>query len=115
MSRCPTSVSYTHLDVYKRQVGLLGLLAKQLRQTAFVYWVQDIYPDLLVAMGLISARSPLLAGLSALSRQLYRRADCVIALDEAMAQRLSDGGVSSKQLRVINHFCDCLLYTSRCV
>lgn len=88
-------------------VGLLGLLAKQLRQTAFVYWVQDIYPDLLVAMGLVSARSPLLAGLSVLSRQLYQRADCVIALDEAMAQRLSDGGVSSKQLRVIDHFCDC--------
>ncbi|MBP6742806.1 MAG: hypothetical protein KA244_08155, partial [Deltaproteobacteria bacterium] len=42
-----------------------------------------------------------------LSRQLYQRADCVIALDEAMAQRLSDGGVSSKQLRVIDHFCDC--------
>lgn len=87
-------------------VGALGLCAQRLFSAKLVLWVQDVYPDLLSAMGLARPESTLYRGLSLFSRALYRSADRIIALDEAMADRLLDAGASSSQLVVIDHFAD---------
>jgi len=87
-------------------VGALGLAASRLFAARLVLWVQDVYPDLLAAMGLSRVGSPLYRSLEVFSRQLYRSADKIIALDEAMADRLLVAGASSWQLRIIDHFAD---------
>lgn len=88
-------------------IATLGLLAQRLRGARLVYWVQDLYPELLVAMGLLSSGSRSVQALGALSRELYRRADRVIALDEAMAARVVAAGAEPERVRVIDHFADC--------
>lgn len=87
-------------------VSALGLCAQRLFSAQLVLWVQDVYPDLLLAMGLAQRESTLYRGLSLFSRALYRSAQRIIALDEAMADRLLDAGASSSQLVVIDHFAD---------
>lgn len=87
-------------------VGGLGLLAKKLHGAKLVLWVQDVYPDLLPAMGLMDAGSAPYLCLGQFARLLYRSADRIIALDEAMAERLTNAGADSSQLTVIDHFAD---------
>lgn len=87
-------------------VAALGLAAQRRHGAGFVYWVQDVYPELLVALGVLRPTSPVTRALAALARALYRRADRVIALDEAMAERLVAAGAPPARVRVIDHFCD---------
>lgn len=87
-------------------VAALGLGAQAALGAKFVYWVQDVYPELLVALGALTPSSPVARGLAALSALLYRRADRVIALDEAMADRLVAAGAEPGRVRVIDHFAD---------
>ncbi len=87
-------------------VGVLGLAAKRMFSARLVLWVQDVYPDLLAAMGLAGSSSLVYRGLALFERQLYRAADRTIALDEAMGERLVAAGVSSSRLTVIDHFAD---------
>lgn len=87
-------------------VAALGLGAQAALGAKFVYWVQDVYPELLIALGALKPSSPVARGLCALSALLYRRADRVIALDEAMADRLIAAGADPARVRVIDHFAD---------
>ncbi len=87
-------------------VAALGLGAQAALGAQFVYWVQDVYPELLIALGVLKPSSPVARGLAALAALLYRRADRVIALDEAMADRLVAAGADPRRVRVIDHFAD---------
>ena len=87
-------------------VAALGLCAQAALGARFVYWVQDVYPELLVELGVLGRSSPVTRALAALSAALYRRADRVIALDEAMAERLVTAGAARSRVRVIDHFSD---------
>jgi glycosyltransferase involved in cell wall biosynthesis len=88
-------------------IATLGLVAQRLRGARLVYWVQDVYPELLVAMGLLTADARPVRALGALARRLYRAADRIIALDPAMAARLVAAGAEPSRLVVIDHFADC--------
>jgi glycosyltransferase involved in cell wall biosynthesis len=87
-------------------VAALGLGAQAWLGARFVYWVQDVYPELLVALGVLAKGSLAERALAALSAALYRHATRVIALDEAMADRLVAAGAQRARVRVIDHFCD---------
>ncbi len=87
-------------------VGVLGMLAKRLHRAKLLLWVQDVYPDLLPAMGLTTEGSVTYVALAQLTRTLYQSADQIIALDEAMAERLRPAGADASKLAVIDHFAD---------
>lgn len=88
----------------------LALLAARPRRIPVVYWVQDVYPELLFATGLLQPGRPLdralMAPLSGLSRALYRRTTAAIVLDEAMRERLRTAGFPPDRLHVIEHAAD---------
>lgn len=84
-------------------VGALGLCAQRFHRAKLVLWVQDVYPDLLWASGLLSKEAPFTRALAALARRLYQSADALIALDEAMAARLVQAGADPAKLTVIDH------------
>ena len=69
-------------------VALLGFVARW-RGARFVYKVEDLYPDVAVALGALRPGALLTRTLAALSRQVLRRADLVVALDGAMAATLT--------------------------
>jgi glycosyltransferase involved in cell wall biosynthesis len=84
-------------------VAVLGLLAR-LRGARFVYKVEDLYPDVAVALGTFGARSLSARLFGRLSRALLSRADTVVAVDEAMGRTLQAGG--AHRVAVIPNWAD---------
>ncbi len=84
-----------------------GALAVALaRRVPLVMWAQDVYPDIAVAFGLISATSPAAIGLSALMRLTYRASSRVVVLSAGMRDRLAAHGAPIDRLRVIPNWSD---------
>jgi glycosyltransferase involved in cell wall biosynthesis len=73
-------------------LALPALLIARLKGARLVYWVMDVYPDLAFALGALRAGSIAGRSLERLARRLLVEADAVVALGEAMAERLRRGG-----------------------
>lgn len=84
-------------------VAALGILA-QARGARFVYKVEDLYPDVAVALGAFGARSLATRFFQRLSRLVLRRADAVVALDEGMRVTLAARG--ARRIEVIPNWAD---------
>jgi hypothetical protein len=65
-----------------------ALAANTLRGIPLAYWVMDMNPEQLVALGRLSAQSPAAVALDRLGRVLLSRASLVVTLDRFMAARL---------------------------
>jgi glycosyltransferase involved in cell wall biosynthesis len=68
--------------------SLAAVILGALRRIRVVYWPMDLNPDQVVALGLATHRSTTVRMFEWLNRAILRRADTVIALDQAMAHRL---------------------------
>jgi colanic acid biosynthesis glycosyl transferase WcaI len=66
-------------------VGLLGKLVGSMTGARHAHWVMDLYPDVMKAHGMIDGA--LNGVLGALARASYHRADAIITLGPAMAER----------------------------
>ncbi len=84
-------------------VGLLGLLAS-LRGARFVYKVEDLYPDIAVALGKLRHSSWMGVMLSRVSSVVLKRADLCIALDDDLASSLRRRG--ARRIDVIPNWAD---------
>ena len=83
----------------------VGYLLAMRWRVPFVLYVQDIYPDVAEAVGVM--RAPILGSAwRLLNRALYRRAAMVLTLGEYMADRLRGAGVPDGRLAVIHNWAD---------
>ena len=64
-------------------------LGKALRRRSLIYWVMDLNPDQLIALGKMRRGSWAARIIDAIQRFVLRRADHVVALDRFMADRLT--------------------------
>jgi glycosyltransferase involved in cell wall biosynthesis len=87
-------------------VAALGLGLRALARTRLVYWVMDVYPDVALALGALAPGGAAARALVSLSRALYRRADALVALDEAMRDRLVAAGADAERVEVIDNWVD---------
>jgi colanic acid biosynthesis glycosyl transferase WcaI len=89
-------------------IGLIALVIGRLRGMRVVMLVQDVYPDIAVALGTLRSRNPVTIFLDYLSRLILRRADKVIVLGECMKERVSAkiGGVARGEIDVIHNWAD---------
>jgi putative colanic acid biosynthesis glycosyltransferase WcaI len=88
---------------------LLGALAALLRarwRCAFVYYCQDIYPDVAAATGGLRSHT-LLALLARANQYAYRRADRIVVLGDDMRGRLLRKGVVADKVAVVPNWVDC--------
>jgi glycosyltransferase involved in cell wall biosynthesis len=69
-------------------IGLVGTLLRRLKGTHHIYWSMDLHPDASLALGRMSRRNPIVAGLERLSDFVYRQADKVVVLGPYMADRI---------------------------
>ncbi|MEX0643460.1 MAG: glycosyltransferase family 4 protein [Pirellulales bacterium] len=84
---------------------LLGRLLQVLRRVPLVCYLQDIYPDVAVALGKL--RPGLLARLlRSAFFHVYRRSDAVVVLSRDMQNLLIEGGVPAEQVHVIPNWID---------
>ncbi len=84
-------------------VAALGA-ALRWRGARFVYKVEDLYPEIGFALGVLSERSVLGRVLSRASRWVLRTADAVVGLDGAMAAALEARG--ARRVEVIPNWAD---------
>ena len=76
---------------------VLGLL----HRAPVKYWVMDVNPDQMVALGMLSRRSLAARGFDFLNRLVLRRAQDVIVLDRFMAERINSKEDVSHKLAVL--------------
>lgn len=70
-------------------VGIPGLMAKWLKRAPLVFWVQDLWPDSLVATGAVS--NPLVLGaVRSLVRFIYRSCDMILVQSKAFVPRVRE-------------------------
>lgn len=83
-------------------VGLVAATIAHRLGVPFVWVVQDIHPDILVATGWKRLPRAFLAAWDRAYRWIYTRADCTVVLGDAMkATLVDDKGVPPERVRVI--------------
>jgi glycosyltransferase involved in cell wall biosynthesis len=87
-------------------VSAAGAAIRSLRGTRFVYWAQDLYPELAVEFGLLRRGSPVTRMLEWASARIVLRADAVITLGEAMAARLVGKGARPERVHIVPNWAD---------
>lgn len=87
-------------------IAASGLVAKWLKGSRLVYWVQDLYPEIAVAMRALRPGSLPARAMSAVSRAVLRRADAVVALGEEMRARCIAAGAFAERTHVIPNWSD---------
>ncbi|MFZ4574387.1 MAG: glycosyltransferase family 4 protein [Phycisphaerales bacterium] len=69
-------------------IALLAILCRWLRGSRAVYWAMDLYPDVIVASGMITPGSPVTRVLDFLHRWLVRSADASVVLGRCMMEKV---------------------------
>jgi glycosyltransferase involved in cell wall biosynthesis len=87
-------------------VAALGLAARWLRGARLVFWVMDVYPEVALELGALPRDGAAARLLARASRLVLDRADAVVALDEAMRERLVASGADPRKVAVIDNWCD---------
>ena len=92
--------------------GVVGVLAARLHGARFVLEVRDVWPDAIVAVGMLRS-GVLIRALRRLEMWLYRAADSIIALTPGIKRNLVAKGVAAERIVVIpNGFPDDLYATT---
>jgi colanic acid biosynthesis glycosyl transferase WcaI len=71
-------------------IGVVALLIGRMRRMRVVSLVQDLYPDVAVALGALSETHPATRLLDWLNRFMLRGVDRIIVLSECMRERIAD-------------------------
>jgi len=87
-------------------LGLLGALLKARWGSRFVYYCQDLYPDIAEATCGVRSRT-LLWLLDRANRIAYARADAIVVLGQDMRRRVVEKGVAAEKIVVIPNWIDC--------
>ena len=84
--------------------ALWGAVLKVVRKQPYVCIVQDVYPDLLVADGVISPSARLTRLLRLMTRVAWRRADAVVVIGRCMGELVESTGVERTRIHLIHNW-----------
>jgi glycosyltransferase involved in cell wall biosynthesis len=89
-------------------IGAVALAVGRIRRMSVVALVQDVYPDIAVALGALPARNPLTRTLDRVSRAVLKGSDRVIVLSECMRSRIlaKIGSRYASKIDVIHNWAD---------
>jgi len=82
-------------------ISTVALMLKRLRGARVVYWLMDVYPDVMVAHGMIRNEGLTHRALRRLHRRVLRRVDATVALGRCMKERLVDQQADPNPIDVI--------------
>ena len=89
-------------------IGLVALLIGRLRRMRVIMLVQDVYPDIAVALGALRSRSPATKTIEWISSQVLKRSDRIVVLSESMRERITAkiGDQRASRIDVIHNWAD---------
>ena len=82
-----------------------GRLIARVKKTRHIHWCQDLYPDLLPAMG-VRLPDGVMDSLKTLSRRSMKKCDRVVTIGRCMARQLTTSGLDPKKIAVIPNWPD---------
>ncbi|MGH2693931.1 MAG: glycosyltransferase family 4 protein [Actinomycetota bacterium] len=86
-------------------LGLAGWRVARARRAAFVFNVQDVYPDVAVKLGMLESRA-VIAAASLLERLCYKKADAITVLSDDLKNNIASKLSDPSKVRVIPNFVD---------
>lgn len=87
-------------------IALVGVILKYARGCKFIYWVQDLYPEVAIRLGFLKEESVVTRVSKQISKFILRRADHVVAIGESMKSLLMLKGIKENHLSVIHNWSD---------
>jgi len=87
-------------------VSIVAMRAAQRRGAHLVNWLQDIYPEVAVQLGVSALRGPIGSGLSYLRDKTLRTAAANVVVGQRMSERISSLGISMDNVHVIHNWSD---------
>jgi colanic acid biosynthesis glycosyl transferase WcaI len=82
-------------------ISFVASLAVPSRARRLVFWSMDLNPDEAIAAGWLLEKSTVARLLSRLSLHSLRRADCIIALDRFMKERIQAKGIDPDKILIV--------------
>ncbi len=82
-------------------LALIGYLGAKFRGQRYIVRVLDVYPDVMIQRGMLSASHPISAAWRSFNRLVYSRASAMVTLGEVMAERLTPYVPKSTPVHVI--------------
>ena len=87
-------------------LSLLAMQAAKKRGAHLVNWIQDIYPEVAVELGIPFFRGPISQTLASMRDSSLRHARANVVVGQRMAERLVSHGASSENVHVIHNWID---------
>jgi colanic acid biosynthesis glycosyl transferase WcaI len=85
--------------------SIIALAAARREGARLVNWLQDIYPETAVELGVPFMRGPFAASLTALRNRSLRQAEATVVVGDLMAQKVESLGAPSARVHVIPNWC----------
>jgi glycosyltransferase involved in cell wall biosynthesis len=86
--------------------SIVAMAAARRNGARLVNWLQDIYPETAVELGVPFMRGPLAASLTALRNRSLRQADATVVVGDLMARKVESLGAPSTRVHVIPNWCN---------
>src|SRR6516225_2263778 len=86
--------------------SVIAMAAARRNGARLVNWLQDIYPEAAVELGVPLMRGPLAASLTALRNRSLRQADATVVVGDLMARKVESLGAPSARVHVIPNWCN---------
>jgi len=87
-------------------LSIVGMHAARRRGAHLVNWLQDIYPEVAIELGVPLIKGPVSTVLSYLRDASLKAADANVVVGERMAEKVRTLGVASDRIHVIPNWCD---------
>lgn len=84
---------------------MLGGIVRR-RGARLINWLQDVYPETAVVLGVPLLRGPIAPALRTLRNRSLRAAEATIVVGQAMARRIQTLGVAADRIHVIANWCN---------
>jgi colanic acid biosynthesis glycosyl transferase WcaI len=87
-------------------VSVVAMAAARRKSAGLINWLQDLYPELAVELGVPFMQGPLAAGLAELRNRSLRSAEATVVVGNLVGQKVQALGIPSKRIHVIPNWCD---------
>jgi colanic acid biosynthesis glycosyl transferase WcaI len=87
-------------------VSIVAMAAARAKGARLVNWLQDIYPELAVELGVAFIRGPVASGLAASRNRSLQFAEATVVVGDLMGQRIEALGTPRERIHVIPNWCN---------
>jgi colanic acid biosynthesis glycosyl transferase WcaI len=87
-------------------VSVVAMAAARRKSAGLINWLQDLYPELAVELGVPFMQGPLAARLAEFRNRSLRSAEATVVVGNLVGERVQALGIPSKRIHVIPNWCD---------